>query len=99
MIAAGVSEYFKVVIRAIREAIGDGAKDREFDEVDFFKLKILLTEINNNPLENPLYSKINKLIVDKRIKVDVELLSATTLKSEPLKIVITGTQVLRETNE
>lgn len=99
MIAAGIIEYFKVVVRAIREALGDGAKDREFDEVDFFKLKILLTEINNSPLENPLYSKINKLIVDKRIKVDVELLSATTLKSEPLKIVITGTQVLRETDE
>ena len=99
MIAAGIIEYFKVVVQAIRDALGDGAKDREFDDVDFYKIKILLAEINNSPLANPLYNKINKLIVDKHIKVDVELLSTTMLKSEPLKIVITGAQVIRETNE
>lgn len=99
LVQMGAIEYFKVVITAIRDALGDGAKDYLLDDVDFYKIKILLTEINNHPLTNPLYGKISKLIVDKRVRLGAELLSVNTVKSDPLRIVITGAKVLRETNE
>ena len=99
MVAAGISEYFKVIVSAIRNSLGNGVKDQVFDDLDVFKIKILLTEINNNPLTNPLYNKLTKLIFDKHIKIDAEFLSSAMLKRPPLKIVITDAQVIRETDE
>jgi hypothetical protein len=99
MVTAGIAEYFKVIVSAIRNSLGSGVKDQVFDDLDVFKIKILLTEINNNPLTNPLYNKITKLIFDKHIKIDAEFLSSVMLNRPALKIVITGTQVIRETDE
>ena len=68
MVAAGISEYF-IIIDAIKKAVrGDGADPTLDDDISIYKIVTLLTEINRQPLANPLYSKMTKLILDKKIE-------------------------------
>ena len=100
MVAAGVSEYFIDIIEAIKEAVrGDGADPTDYDDIDVYKIVTLLTEINRQPLANPLYSKMTKLILDKKIEINVNLIDQQARKSTPFKIVIGEHRVIRETDE
>ena len=99
MVAAGISEYF-IIIEAIKEAArGDGADPTDYDDIDVYKIVALLTEINRQPLANPLYSKMTKLILDKKIEINVNLIDQQARKSTPFKIVIGEHRVIRETDE
>ena len=99
MVAAGISEYFEFV-EAIKKAIrGDGADPVLDDDISIYKIVALLTEVNRMPLENPLYSKITKLIVEKKVEINVDLVEQQARKSTPFKIVIGEHRVIRETDE
>jgi hypothetical protein len=99
MVAAGISEYF-IIIDAIKKAVrGDGADPTLDDDISIYKIVTLLTEINRQPLANPLYSKMTKLILDKKIEINVNLIDQQSRKSTPFKIVIGEHRVIRETDE
>ena len=99
MVAAGISEYF-IIIDAIKKAVrGDGADPTLDDDISIYKIVTLLTEINRQPLANPLYSKMTKLILDKKIEINVNLIDQQARKSTPFKIVIGEHRVIRETDE
>ena len=99
IIAAGISEYF-IIIDAIKKAVrGDGADPTLDDDISVYKIVTLLTEINRQPLANPLYSKMTKLILDKKIEIKVNLIDQQARKSSPFKIVIGEHRVIRETDE
>lgn len=99
MVAAGISEYF-IIIDAIKKAVrGDGAEPTLDDDISIYKIVTLLTEINRQPLANPLYSKMTKLILDKKIEINVNLIDQQARKSTPFKIVIGEHRVIRETDE
>lgn len=100
MVAAGISEYFIEIIEAIKKAVqGDGADPTDYDDIDVYKIVALLTEINRQPLANPLYNKMTKLIIDKKIKINVSLIDQQARKSTPFKIVIGKYRTIRETDE
>ena len=99
MVAAGISEYF-IIIDAIKKAVrGDGAEPTLDDDISIYKIVTVLTEINRQPLANPLYSKMTKLILDKKIEINVNLIDQQARKSTPFKIVIGEHRVIRETDE
>ena len=99
IIAAGISEYF-IIIDAIKKAVrGDGADPTLDDDISVYKIVTLLTEINRQPLANPLYSKMTKLILDKKIEININLIDQQARKSSPFKIVIGEHRVIRETDE
>ena len=99
MVAAGISEYF-IIVDAIKKAIrGDGADPVLEDDISIYKIVALLTEVNRMPLANPLYSKITKLIVEKKVEINVDLVEQQARKSTPFKIVIGEHRVIRETDE
>lgn len=99
MVAAGVSEYFKIV-KAVREALrGDSADPILDDGIEVYKIAAMLHEINRSPLSNPLYNKITRLIFEKRIKIDVALGQKISRKSEPYRIVIGEHKVKRGLDE
>ena len=100
MVAAGISEYFIDIIEAIKEAArGDRADPTDYDDIDVYKIVALLTEINRQPLANPLYNKMTKLIIDKKIEINVNLINQQARKSTPFKIVIGKYRTIRETDE
>ena len=99
MVAAGISEYF-IIVDAIKKAIrGDGADPVLDDDISIYKIVALLAEVNRMPLANPLYSKITKLIVEKKVEINVNLVEQQARKSTPFKIVIGEHRVIRETDE
>jgi len=99
MVAAGISEYF-IVIDAIKKAIrGDGAEPLLDDDINVYKIVALLTEVNRQPLTNPLYNKMTRLIVEKKVQIDAELVEQKARKSEPYRIVIGEHRIIRETDE
>ena len=100
MVAVGISEYFEFVVEKIKKAIhGDGADPVLDDDISIYKIVALLTEVNRMPLANPLYSKITKLIVEKKVEINVDLVEQQARKSTPFKIVIGEHRVIRETDE
>jgi hypothetical protein len=99
MVAAGIAEYF-IVIDAIKKAIrGDGAEPLLDDDINVYKIVALLTEVNRQPLTNPLYNKMTRLIVEKKVQIDAELVEQKARKSEPYRIVIGEHRIIRETDE
>lgn len=98
MVQIGTTEFFSI-IEAIRDALGDG-EDPVFDDgIEIYKLVAMLQYVNKDPLRNPLYNKITRLIYDKKIKIDVSLEKKISRKSEPYKIVIGKHRVIRESDE
>lgn len=99
MVAAGISEYFKIV-EAVREALrGDGVKTVFDDGIDVYKIAAMLHEVNQSPLANPIYKKITRLIFDKRIKISLSFEKKIVHRSEPYKIVIGEHRIVRESDE
>lgn len=99
MVAAGTIEYF-ILVEAIKKAIrGDGADPVLDDDISIYKIVALLTEVNRMPLANPLYNKMTKLIVEKKVEINVDLVEQQARKSTPFKIVIGEHRVIRETDE
>lgn len=99
MVAAGISEYF-IIVEAIKKAIrGDSADPVLDDDISFYKIVALLAEVNRVPLANPLYNKLTKLIIEKKVEINVNLVEQQARKSTPYKIVIGEHRVLRETDE
>ena len=99
MVAAGIAEYF-IVIDAIKKAIrGDGAEPLLDDDINVYKIVALLTEVNRQPLANPLYNKMTRLIIEKKVQIDAELVEQKSRKSEPYRIVIGEHRIIRETDE
>lgn len=90
------------VVEQIKKKLGGSRGDDEFvfeDDVSIYKIAALLTEINRIPLNNPLFNKMSKLIVEKKIDIDVQLVDQNTRKSEPYRIVIGEHRIIRETDE
>lgn len=99
MVAAGIIQYFKIV-KAIREALrGDGAEPVFDDGIDVYKIAAMLQEINREPLANPLYNKITRLIFEKKIRINADFSQKISKKSEQFRIVIGEHKVIRETDE
>lgn len=99
MVAAGISEYF-IIVDAIKKAIrGDGAEPVLDDDISIYKIVALLAEVNRVPLANPLYNKLTKLIIEKKVDINVDLVEQQARKSTPYKIVIGEHRVIRETDE
>jgi len=96
---AGTVEYFRIV-EAVREALrGDGAEPVFDDGIDVYKIAAMLHQVNQSPLANPLFSKITRLVFEKKIKIKAVLESKISKKSNPFKIVIGEHRVIRETDE
>ena len=99
MVAAGISEYFEFV-EAIKKAIrGDGTDPVLDDDISIYKIVALLAEVNRIPLANPLYNKMTKLIIEKKVEINIDLVEQQARKSSPFKIVIGEHRVIRETDE
>lgn len=87
------------IIEDIRRAIGKSNGQDQFifeDEMSVYKISAMLVEINSRPLDNVLYNKMSKLIIEKKIGISVDLLETSSKKSEPYKIVIGEYNVKRE---
>lgn len=90
------------IVEQIKKKLGGSRGDDEFifeDDVSIYKIAALLTEINKVPLNNPLFNKMTKLIVEKKIDIDVNLVEQSSRKSEPYRIVIGEHRIIRETDE
>lgn len=99
MVAVGISEYF-IIVDAIKKAIrGDGADPVLDDDISIYKIVALLAEVNRIPLANPLYNKMTKLIIEKKVEININLVEQQARKSSPFKIVIGEHRVIRETDE
>jgi len=99
MAAAGTIEYF-IIVDAVKKALrGDGAEPLLDDDINVYKIIALLTEVNRQPLANPLYNKMTRLIVEKKVQIDAELVEQKSRKSEPYRIVIGEHRIIRETDE
>jgi hypothetical protein len=99
MVLIGTSEYY-TLIEAFREALrGDGAEDTAGlfeDDIAIYKIAAMLYAVNQAPLSNPLFNRITRLVLDKKVKIDVDLTSQTSRKSEPYRIVIGEHRIIRE---
>jgi hypothetical protein len=99
MAAAGTIEYF-IIVDAVKKALrGDGAEPLLDDDINVYKIIALLTEVNRQPLANPLYNKMTRLIIEKKVQIDAELVEQKSRKSEPYRIVIGEHRIIRETDE
>lgn len=99
MAAAGTIEYF-IIVDAVKKALrGDGADPLLDDDINIYKIVALLTEVNRQPLANPLYNKMTRLIIEKKVQIDAELVEQKARKSEPYRIVIGEHRIIRETDE
>lgn len=90
---------FDDVITEIRKNLGGSSSKNEFifdDEVNIYKISAMLKSINETPLNNTVYNKMTKLIVEKKINIAVDLLETSTRNSSPYKIVMGEYKVLRE---
>lgn len=91
---------FPIIIDEIRRNLGHTKSEQQFafedDEVNVYKISAMLTEINKRPLDNVLYHKLTKLVIEKRIQIDVDFVSHDVKKSDPYKIVIGEYKVVRE---
>jgi len=97
MVAVGITEYFKFVVQEFKEALrGDGAEPYFDDDLDIYKISVMLHEVNNSPLANPLYNKISRLVFEKKFKIKAALDVNVSSKSEPLSILVSGYKVTRE---
>jgi hypothetical protein len=89
---------FDDTIEEIRKKLGGSSSKNEFifdDEVNIYKISAMLKSINEMPLNNTVYNKMTKLIVEKKINIDVNLLETATRNSSPYKIVMGEYKVLR----
>ncbi len=99
MAIAGTVEYF-IVVEAVKKALrGDSAEPQLDDDINIYKIVALLTEVNRQPLANPLYNKMTRLIIEKKVQIDAELIEQKARKSEPYRIVIGEHRIIRETDE
>ena len=102
MVLQGTSEYYRL-IEAIRDALkGDGAEDTAGlfdDDISIYRIAAMLYQVNQSPLNNPLFNRISKLVVDKKVKINIDLASQVARKSEPYRIVIGEHRIIRETDE
>jgi hypothetical protein len=99
MAVAGAIEYF-IIVEAVKKALrGDGAEPQLDDDINIYKIVALLTEVNRRPLTNPLYNKMTRLIIEKKVQIDAELVEQKARKSEPYRIVIGEHRIIRETDE
>lgn len=91
-----------IIVDQIKKKLGSSKGDDEFifeDDVSIYKIAALLAEINNVPLDNPLFNKMSRLIVEKKIDIDVQLVEQNARKSTPYRIVIGEHRIIRETDE
>jgi len=89
-----------IVVDVLRYELGSRPREDEFvfdDEVNIYKITAMLREINSRPLNNTVYNKMTKLIVEKKIDINVELLAATSQNTPQFKIVIGDYKVVRQT--
>jgi hypothetical protein len=99
MAVAGTVEYF-IIVEAVKKALrGDSAEPQLDDDINIYKIVALLTEVNRQPLANPLYNKMTRLIIEKKVQIDAELVEQKARKSEPYRIVIGEHRIIRETDE
>jgi len=99
MAVAGTVEYF-IIVEAVKKALrGDGAEPLLDDDINIYKIVALLTEVNRRPLANPLYNKMTRLIIEKKVQIDAELVEQKARKSEPYRIATGEHRIIRETDE
>ena len=99
LVQLGIIEYYQIV-DAVKKALrGDGAEPVLDDDINVYKIIALLTEVNRQPLANPLYNKMTRLIIEKKVQIDAELVEQKSRKSEPYRIVIGEHRIIRETDE
>lgn len=99
LVQLGIIEYYQIV-EAVKKALrGDGAEPLLDDDINIYKIVALLTEVNRKPLANPLYNKMTRLIIEKKVQIDAELIEQKARKSEPYRIVIGEHRIIRETDE
>ena len=67
-----------------------------YDDVVVHKISVMLHEVNNSPLANPLYNKISRFVFEKKFKIKAALDGNVSSKSEPLSILVSGYKVTRE---
>lgn len=94
---------FPIIVDDMRRAVGRADKSRDqfefVDEFEVYKITAMLTSINENPLNNVLYNKMTKLIFEKKIDINVDLIEKTAKKSDPYKIVIGEYKIKRGYDE
>lgn len=93
---------FPIIIDEIRKKLGRSQDDTTFefdDDINIYKITALLKEINQKPLNNSVYNKMTKMIVEKKMTIDVELVTQASKKSDPYKIVIGEYSVKRGYDE
>jgi hypothetical protein len=91
---------FPIIVDVLRREIGNRSRDDEIvfdDDVNVYKITAVLREINSTPLNNVIYNKMTKLIVEKRIDINAALQATTAQNTSPYKIVIGDYKVVRQT--
>lgn len=85
-----------------RNVVGRSSNKGEislYDDVDVYKISAMLVSINKQPLNNKLYNKMTRLIVEKKIQINAELDKIKTQNSSPYRIVIADKPVKRGIDE
>ena len=100
VILAGGLLTLPIIVNDIRRVLGSSERADEIafdDDINTYRITAMLTEINRRPLDNVLYNKMSKLILEKKIALSVDLAGISSKKSDPYKIVIGEYKVKRET--
>lgn len=98
----GFGEYFSEVIVVVKEALRITGKSKPLvfdDDINVYTITAMLSEINQSPLDNPLFNKMTKLILEKQIRIDTLLKQVASHRSEPYRIVSDIKKVKRGIDE
>lgn len=91
---------FEDTIEEIRQNVLGRSSNKDsiyfYDDVVVHKISVMLHEVNNSPLANPLYNKISRFVFEKKFKIKAALDGNVSSKSEPLSILVSGYKVTRE---
>lgn len=93
---------FSILVDNMRRAVGRSSSNDEFsfyDDVNVYKISAMLVSINKKPLDNSVYNKITRLIVEKKIQINAELDSIKIQNSSPYRIVISDKPEKRGADE
>jgi len=93
---------FSVIVEEIRRILGRSSNRNEFvfdNDINVYNISALLESINNDPLNNTVYNKITKMIIDKKIKINISHIDTTYIKNDIYKVVVEDIKVKRGYNE
>lgn len=94
---------FNDTIEVIRQNVVGRSSNKDsisfYDDVGVYTVSAMLVSINKKPLNNKLYNKMTRLIIEKKIRINAKLDEIKTQNSTPYRIVIGDKPVKRGIDE